>query len=85
MQHRIKMITSKKLVGKHMTMSFTDDKTGELWKSFMQQRREIANNTNQELISMQVYPPEFFADFHPATKFEKWAAIEVNSLEQVSG
>ena len=83
MKHRIETITCKKLVGKRKTTSFADDKTGELWKSFMQQWREIPNNINQELISMQVYPPKFFTDFHPTTPFEKWAAVEVTDFNPV--
>ncbi|PSK81140.1 hypothetical protein CLV93_111117 [Prolixibacter denitrificans] len=52
-------------------MSFADNQTGELWKSFMPRRREITNNVNQDLISMQVYPSGFFANFNPTTPFEK--------------
>ena len=85
MEYRRELLPGKKLVGKRMTMSFADDKTGELWKSFMQQRREIPDNINQELISMQVYPARFFTDFHPTTPFEKWAAAEVTDFENVPG
>lgn len=80
---RIEITASKRLAGKQMAMSFADNKTDELWKSLMQQRREISNNINQELISMQVYPPEFFTHFHPATTFDKWATVEVSDFDHL--
>ncbi|GET24931.1 GyrI-like domain-containing protein [Prolixibacter sp. NT017] len=82
-EYRIKEIPVKKLVGKRMTMSFAENQTGELWKSFMPRRREITNNVNQDLISMQVYPAGFFRNFNPTTPFEKWAAVEVNEFNSV--
>ena len=37
----LEILQKKKLVGKHLTMSFADNKTPELWRSFMPQRKEI--------------------------------------------
>lgn len=58
-------------------MSFADDRTGQLWKSFMPQRHEIQQIVSPDLYSMQYYPLGFFTGFNPSTEFEKWAGIEV--------
>ncbi len=41
---RTEIIPEKKLIGKRAKMSFSNDKTRELWQSFMPQRKEILNN-----------------------------------------
>lgn len=83
MEPSFKKISAKKLVGKRISTSLTNNKTGELWKSFMPARKNIGNNTGTVLYSLQVYPPSYFLAFNPAAVFEKWAAIEVSSFEQV--
>lgn len=83
MEVSIRILQEKKLVGKRMTMSFSDNKTGELWKGFMPRRKEIKNSVGPELCSMQIYGPKFFSNFNPDTKFEKWATIEVTDFESV--
>ena len=47
----------KKLISKRLKMSLADNKTGELWRSFMPRRKEITNNLTSDLISMAVYQP----------------------------
>lgn len=66
-----------------MKMSLSVNRTGELWQSFMQRRKEIKNNIGNDLYSMQVYDPMYFADFNPDAEFEKWAAIEVSDLHEI--
>jgi AraC family transcriptional regulator len=83
MEVSIRMLKEKKLVGKRMTMSFSVNKTGELWKGFMPRRKEIMKSIGTELYSMQIYGPKFFSNFNPDTKFEKWATIEVTDFESV--
>jgi AraC family transcriptional regulator len=80
---RIETLAEKKLVGKKMNMSFTENKTTELWRSFMPRRKEITNNIGSEMYSLEVYDPQFFAPFDPARQFEKWACIEVSDFENV--
>ncbi len=66
-----------------MIMSLSVNKTGELWKSFMPERKEIQNNIGTELYSLQVYDRNYFNPFSPDKKFEKWAAIEVTYFNNV--
>ena len=83
MQPRIENLKQKKLVGKRLTMSLADNKTGELWKSFMPKRREITNSLTNDLISMQVYKPTHFTKFSPTNEFVKWATVEVVDFDNV--
>jgi len=80
----IKTLPEKKLIGKRIRMTFADNKTFELWKSFMPGRKEIRNNLTDELISMQVYDKSFdFSNFNQDITFEKWAAIEVSDFNSI--
>ena len=66
-----------------MIMSFSNNKTGELWRSFMTRRKEIQNNIGTELYSMQIYDHLYFNNFNPNKEFEKWATIEVTDFDTI--
>jgi AraC family transcriptional regulator len=83
MNPRIEQLSEKKIVGLHITMSLIDNKTGELWKNFMQRRKEITNNTSTDFISLQVFSPHHFQHFNPGAPFEKWATTEVTDFDAV--
>ncbi len=74
---RIEVSPERKLVGKRLTMSFSDYSVAELWRSFMPRRHEINNELTTDLISMVIYTSSHFANFSPTNEFEKWAAVEV--------
>jgi AraC family transcriptional regulator len=82
MKPRIETLLEKKLVGKRITMSLAENKTFILWQSFMPKRKEINNRVSNDLVSMQVYRESLkIGDLNQA--FEKWAAIEVSSFDNV--
>lgn len=83
MKPRIEISNEKKLIGKRLTMSLSDNKIEQLWKSFIPRRKEITNNLNSDLISMTVYKPSYFVDFKPTNEFEKWATIEVSGFDNI--
>ena len=64
-------------------MSLSDNKTLELWQSFMPRRKEIENSIGTELYSMQSYDPLYFDRFNPNASFEKWATIEVSDFDGI--
>ncbi|UQD57581.1 GyrI-like domain-containing protein [Flavobacterium sp. K5-23] len=80
---RIESLIAKKLIGKSLSMSVSQDKTQELWQSFMPRRNEIENRVGTEFYSMQMYPHTYFANFNPNTEFEKWATVEVTDFDTV--
>lgn len=83
MEPRVAIVKEKKLVGKRLTTSLSDNKTGELWRSFMPGRKEITNPLTNDFISMAIYKPTHFTDFKPTNEFERWAAVEVADFDNV--
>jgi AraC family transcriptional regulator len=84
MTPRIETTIERKLVGKKVDMTFANNQTLGLWKRFMPRRNEIKNRINEDLISMQVYPEAFsFSNFDINAPFEKWAAVQVSSVDPV--
>ncbi|QLG45345.1 GyrI-like domain-containing protein [Costertonia aggregata] len=79
MNPRIETIAQKKLVGKSLRMSLTNNKTRELWQNFMPLRKRIQNTVGINLYSLQVYDDSYFSTFNPNTEFTKWAAVEVSN------
>ncbi|MFZ6052495.1 GyrI-like domain-containing protein [Halocola ammonii] len=77
----IVFLKKRKLVGINIETSFGEDRTAELWSSFMPRKKEIENRVGNELISLQHYPADF--DFQPQTKFTKWALVKVSNFDSV--
>lgn len=80
---RMEVLPEKKLVGQRLTMSFSTNKTHELWRNFMIRRNDVRNGIGSNRFSIQMYPPQFFEDFHMDTEFCKWAAVEVSDFEVI--
>lgn len=83
MQPRIENLPTKNLIGLRVEMSLSENKTSQLWQSFMPRRNEISNTVNQCLYSLQVYSDNYHRVFNPETEFEKWALIEVEELCEI--
>lgn len=84
MEPRIETLNEKKLIGKYLKMSLSNDRTAELWRSFMPEKRHIKNNIGNDLFCLQIYDESLeFKDFNPDTEYEKWAAIEVSDFNGI--
>ena len=83
MEPRIETLPEKKFIGKRIKMSFSDNKTHELWRSYMPGRRQINNIIGMELYSIEVYEKLYFDNFNPKREFDKWAAVEVMNFDRV--
>jgi AraC family transcriptional regulator len=79
----LKSIPAKKIVGMHLPMSLMQNKTGFLWQGFMPKRSQIKHALSSDLISLQVYTPEYFTSFNPQNIFEKWACVEVDTYDDL--
>ncbi len=77
---RIEMLPAKIFVGMRRTMSFSQNSTAELWRSFMPLRKNL-RSVGDELYSIEIYPPSFFQHFNPDAGFEKWAALELEDSQ----
>jgi AraC family transcriptional regulator len=83
MTPRIEILSEKKLIGKRLQTSLANNKTHELWRSFMPSRAEIQNPISLDLFAVQVYEPTYFEAFSPNTVFEKWATLEVADFNSI--
>jgi AraC family transcriptional regulator len=83
MEHRITSFPSKRLVGKRLLMTFSDNRTPDIWRSFMPRLKEISNSIGTDLYSVQFYSYHFFDIFDADREFEKWAAIEVTDFDTI--
>jgi len=84
MEYRIETLGEMPVVGMRMTMSFANDRTAELWRSFMPRRREIVHAVSKDLISMQRFDGVLdLKAFDPQAAFDKMAAVAVKDFSQV--
>jgi len=81
MYPKIQLLPSKTLLGKRLKMSFSNDRTGELWRSFMPYRKNIPHKIGIDLYSMQIF--DAMPDFKSDATFEKWDAVEVSAIESI--
>lgn len=79
----LKKLSQTQLVGMHLKMSLSDNKTFALWNAFMPRRKEIKNTIGTDLYSMQVYDADYFKSFNPDAQFTKWAAIAVSTTADI--
>ena len=85
MQPRIE-ITGEKLLAGHCTqISYAGNRTTQLWQAFMPVRGSIKNTIGSFLFSAEVYPAGFFEKFDVNAPFQKWAAVEVSTFDNLPG
>jgi len=81
---RFETLKEKKLVGKYIRMSLTNNRTPQLWGSFMPLVTDIKNRVGADRYSLEVYDDlSYFKSFNPANEFKKWAAVEVTEFANV--
>lgn len=83
MQPQFVSIEPKKLLGVCLEMSLAENRTGELWRSFMPRLKEIETRIGSNLYSLQVYDEDYFQQFDPRREFEKWALAEVKNFSLI--
>jgi len=83
---KITTISEKKIVGMQSKISFAEmaSSTTKLWQSFMPNKNQISHIANPNLWSIQVFGPSLkLEEINPNTVFDKWAAAEVISFENI--
>lgn len=83
MEPRIEIIEEKFLIGMSVEMSLVDNKTFQLFSTFMPRKKEISNSLNQDIYDLIIYPKDYFQTFNPNANFKKHALVEVSDLENV--
>ncbi len=72
------------LVGVKLRMSLAANRTAELWRNFMPRRTEVMSQAGTELYSVEMYDDlSYFAAFSPLNMFDKWAAVAVDSADNI--
>lgn len=79
----ITSLTAKKLIGIQKTLSLANFNVGDLWGTFGPRRIEIKNKVNAELVSLAVYPSDYFESFSPSRNFQRWALVEVTDFDTI--
>ncbi|NAS13554.1 GyrI-like domain-containing protein [Flavobacteriaceae bacterium R33] len=64
-------------------MSLAENKTYQLFSSFMPRRKEIKLLKEDEVLDLRVYSADYFSDFNPGNSFVKWALVEVSDFGQL--
>lgn len=81
---RIVHLEERKLAGIRIQTSLAENRTAELWQRFRPRIKEIPGKKNSEFYSIQIFEKDLkFGQFTLQTRFEKWAAVEVNSFENL--
>jgi AraC family transcriptional regulator len=84
MNPRFEILTEKRIIGKRSKMTYSNNTTFELWRSFMPRINEIKNSLSNDLFSIQVYCNDFdFTNFDLNVEFEKWAGVEVSDFNSI--
>ena len=74
---------SKKLVGHFIEMSLFDNKTFELFSSFMPQKKLIKNTVSEDVFEVLIYDSNYLKKFCPTNTFTKWATVAVENYDAI--
>lgn len=75
---RSETVSQRTLTGLRIRMSFSEDRTSELWRNFRMRLAEFVDPAETELFSVRIYDRgTLFDRVSPDMKFDKWAAIEM--------
>lgn len=80
---RTAFLNETRLIGMSKRLSLAENTTPVLWKSFMPRLSEIQDRLNDDLLSLAVYPSDYFLAFNPATTFERYAGVEVKKTAEI--
>lgn len=81
---KIVEIEERKLVGKRVKTTLSENKTFELWQSFKPRVNEIEERSDTNFYSVQIFEKGLnLEQLTPQTEFEKWAAVQVKNSDNV--
>lgn len=84
MEVKIVDVKAKNLIGMVETMSGNNNLTRRLFSAFMPRRKEVENKLTPSVFDVRVYSNDYFTSgYNPTLSFQKWAAMEVSSLNKI--
>ncbi len=75
MKIEIVELPSRRLIGRSISMSFVENKTGQLFGSFMPMTKRLKMKS-AIIYDVRVYPPNYHLRFDPTRTFVKWVAVD---------
>jgi AraC family transcriptional regulator len=85
LEPKISTIAGIKLIASKCDMTFAEDKTAQLWRSFSLAIKNIPNKKITLNIQFRFFPnTNLFKNFDPTTTFQKYAAVEADISENLS-
>jgi AraC family transcriptional regulator len=83
MMPKIISVKEKNLAGLRAQISLLEHKTGELWRLFSPRIKEIDYRINDQKISLEIYPNNYYKAFKANNSFKKWTTVEVTNFEKI--
>lgn len=81
---RIEESKDRHLIGIRIQTSNGEHRTFELWRQFKPRVKEIQGRKSTGFFSVQIFPPELnLPEFTDETRYEKWAAVEVENFDTI--
>lgn len=79
LEPKIVLLPEIKLVAKCILMSFSQNRTHELWQDFGPSIKDIPYRMGKDKYSIQIFPDtDFFKNFNSEGIFKKYAAVNVS-------
>lgn len=79
----IEMLDGMMVVGVHRAMSFAEPSMRELWQEFRLRAEDVSHRASDDFISMRIYDSPLKVAPTPESRFEQWAAVEVDAPREV--
>ena len=82
LEWRIESQPERTLVGISMSMSLANNRTAELWRSFMPRHKEI-KSLSSDLFALRIYDRLDHPFHDPKAEFVKWASVEADAACEI--
>lgn len=78
MSFELVLVESFQLQGNSAAMSFTEDGTADLWRSFIPKLETLGYRSDEYLYVAQQFPVNYFQQFSPDQLYLKWACVRLD-------
>ncbi len=82
MSFELVLVEAFQLQGNAAAMSFTEDGTADLWRSFIPKLETLGHRKDEFLYVAQEFPSNFFVEFNPELEYTKWACVRLEEHDQ---
>lgn len=79
----IEVVDRVTVVGIHRPMSFAAPSMRELWQAFRPRAGDVGNRASDDFVSMRIYDRPVGAAPRLESRFEQWAAVEVEAAGEL--